>query len=77
MRNSPKLICIRLSTSTTIPASSSGKEHLEEVISILTRAMEECFGDLREIDLDAVVERNKKQRRYVGVRLEDGDIKAD
>lgn len=54
-----------------------GKEDLKEVISILSSAMEECFADLREIDLDAVVERNKEQSRYVGVKLEDGDVKAD
>jgi hypothetical protein len=41
-----------------------GKEDLKEVIAILSSAMEECFGNLREIDLDAVVERNKKQGRY-------------
>ena len=54
-----------------------GKEDLKEIISILTSAMEECFADLREIDLGAIVQRNKKQGRYVGVKLEDGDIKTD
>lgn len=41
-----------------------GREDLKEVISILTCAMEDCFADLRAIDLDAVVERNKRQSRY-------------
>jgi hypothetical protein len=41
-----------------------GKEDLKEVISILTSEMEECFGDLREMDLGAIVERYKKQGRY-------------
>jgi hypothetical protein len=44
-----------------------GKEDLKEVITILSSAMEDCFTDLREIDLGAIVERNKKQGRYVGV----------